>query len=360
MLKLVSFTVRCIEDFIEFQPEKSSDVYQYALHYFTEKGILKSKWSPHDKSVKFKVQLSKGVHRYDIFFKIGNESYKVVNSFWVGSDGRIFQPKLLKLFESQSIIVEHYFNNSNVTFVVFNQAGTSLNSKVFGLDYLMCKGFNVIGVKQNGDCYQSLNEELFRGIIEPYATTKMIYYGSSLGGYAALYYGTFMDSFIISVSPLVPIEDNVLKINNRVPRGFTFKHNELFSFKRTSKRSVIFLDPHQNADLYFYHRYIEKTYSLEFVNLIPFSGHAALYHLNHTKQLNNIIESFVLDIEFKIDLSIDSHFSCYEKYVYYKNLEIHDYANYWIKRALEFPNLTSEYQQKYKNLLPTSLLIGDN
>src|SRR5690625_4435151 len=86
--------------------------------------------------------------------------------------------------------IKYYNNYSTKTFITFHGIRGDIHSKGFGLDFLLKSGYNVIACTNAiGSYYQSLSFEAFKEAVCPVVAEKQVFlYGSSLGGYCAIYY----------------------------------------------------------------------------------------------------------------------------------------------------------------------------
>lgn len=76
----------------------------------------------------------------------------------------------------------------------------------FGTDFLLKHGYDTIYIAQRaGTQYQGLSLDRFTDVIADHCQGReVISYGSSLGGYAALYYGGVVNARIIAAAPMFP------------------------------------------------------------------------------------------------------------------------------------------------------------
>lgn len=145
-------------------------------------------------------------------------------------------------------------------------------------------------------------------------------YGSSLGGYCALYYAGALNGTVIAGAPrnsVHPVlQDNIseelkkeLKVDSFSDQ-LEFKHSSFDANHKTDKKIYIFIDPYVEADVFFVRELIEKKFSdLNLINC-EYAGHEVLYHLNKTNQLKRVIEDIVQKKEPIIEV-IDS---CYTNF----------------------------------------------
>lgn len=144
----------------------------------------------------------------------------------------------------------------------------------FGLEFLRRQPVDVITVRKRAeDFYQSLDRETFHRVVDPLARgrVRVVLYGSSLGAYAALYFGRDLDCEVIAASPRVSIHPvyGTRAWQDRVK----FRHRRFDPGQPARCRAIVLYDPREPTD----RRFIEGELLPQFAQAqavrIPFAGH---------------------------------------------------------------------------------------
>lgn len=172
--------------------------------------------------------------------------------------------------------------------ITFSGLPHTLDDKGFGTDYCLAHGWDNIYVSQlRGTQFQGLSREAFVAAVTPELEGKdVICYGSSLGGYAAFYYGGSLDARIIAAAPVFPaLLDNWAN----KPNALEVVHDNLADVPRSSQPPFVIYDPLQVLDKRFVDRAILPVYR-ETLRLeeYPLGGHMVLDTLKRTNQMSFI------------------------------------------------------------------------
>lgn len=189
--------------------------------------------------------------------------------------------------DEENYRIKSYSQGSSIIFITFNTTRTTKESAGFGVNFCLSKGFDVISVSQDNDTqYQFLSREKFLNIIAPYikGKDKVVCYGSSLGGYCALYYGGAIDCKIIAASP-----------KNSAHPDFKLKKYECLEFKHDLKmpasenKAFVVYDPKRGSDRLFIDELVRPAFkNAEYLDL-PFAGHAVLHYIKDVGKLKSLI-----------------------------------------------------------------------
>ncbi|TGN68022.1 hypothetical protein E4L95_02925 [Paracoccus liaowanqingii] len=181
------------------------------------------------------------------------------------------------LLETSDIkITYHEFNRlSSKLIISFGHIGSGINEAGFGTDLSRSLGVNNIYVSQRvGTQYQKLSLSQFFDAVGRYVADKKSYaYGSSLGGYSALYFGGITNSKIISVSPINhahPI------ISSPEFKDLEYEHLEIKDAPQAIINPIVLFDPHQKDDVIFMDGCIKPAYPDATYLSYPFAGHTIL------------------------------------------------------------------------------------
>lgn len=308
--------------FIELNTEYVDDL-EYAF-YLTHTGGLEKKMYTKKPNFCFKNRFVKGSYTATFFYKCKEE----VKSYWlyfdIDENNRIVSKFCRNnVVEKEGYKIDFYDLGASKTFIVFNGAKSLKTSKPFGLSYLMKNGFNVITCLQNNNQYQELSFEDMESYVGPLVKDKDVYlYGSSLGGYCALYYAGAVNGTVIASAPRNSAHPILIKYSNGKSSfdKSKFRHQDFNDNRQSEKKIYIFFDPYVSADVYFIDKLVKTSFTNYDLISCDFAGHEVLYHLNKTGQLSHIIKS-ITNNEDPVVTSIESAYTYFgrAKHAYSKN-----------------------------------------
>ncbi len=144
----------------------------------------------------------------------------------------------------------------------------------FGLDFLRRQGVDVIAVRRKAEnFYQPLSRKAFMDAVLPVARkhARVIAYGSSLGAYAALYYGRDLDCEIVAPSPRVSVHPvyGSPAWQDRV----AFAHERFDATTSPRGRAIVLFDPREPTDRRFIECEVLPQFPDATVHRIPYAGH---------------------------------------------------------------------------------------
>ena len=164
----------------------------------------------------------------------------------------------------------------------------------FGLDFLLRQGVQVVAVRRKSEhFYQLLSREAFTAAVAPALAghARVIAYGSSLGAYAALYYGRDLDAEVIALSPRVSVhpvfghpawQDKV-----------AFRH-ALFTTEPLPRcRAIVAYDPREPTDRRFIDEGLAPFFPRAVHLRLPYAGHPAAQFLGDMHYLSPWIRAVV-------------------------------------------------------------------
>ncbi|RZT94237.1 hypothetical protein EV681_2655 [Advenella incenata] len=314
---------------------------QYAFYLKKAKEVHRNYYTE-DASVLFDIEPVAGDYIASFFYKKNNEIKAIRTFFSIDSDKHIIIEERknyvkTEIASTNEYRIDYYDAGSDITFIVFNGTGSGLHAVPFGLNYLMKNGYNVVACLQNKNQYQGLSFEDFERLVKPIVSGKKTFlYGSSLGGYCAVYYAGAVDGTVIASAPRNSGHPELIR-RSRGRSKFNadnFKHPAISENKRTINPVYIFIDPTYNSDVFFYKRFIAPTYRkaqrLEF----PFAGHEVLMHVKGAGQLHSIITRIVnMQGRITIDTSTETEFTDIGRARYYIAQKNKTMAIEFIERA---------------------------
>ncbi|CAN6959367.1 hypothetical protein NYA8BAC_00153 [Psychrobacter okhotskensis] len=280
--------------FISLETEFEESL-EYAFYLTHSKGTEKKGYT-NQASTCFAIPFKEGSFKAIFYYKTGKN--KIAHKVYVNIDSsgvvELSELVVSNIVEKNGYKIDFYDVGASRTFIVFNGAGTLKTETPFALNYLNKNGFNVVACLQNDNQYQELSFEDVQHYVLPVVRDHEVFlYGSSLGGYCAIYYAGAVNGTVIASAPrnsAHPILVETSETQSKFSKT-DFKHLGFDQNKKTDKNIYIFYDPYVKEDSYFIDRLIKNSF--ENLNLINFdyAGHEVLYHLNHTKQLSKIIKS---------------------------------------------------------------------
>jgi hypothetical protein len=197
--------------------------------------------------------------------------------------------------------------------ITFDAHGHDLRDKGFGSDVLISAGYDHIFVSHAMNSqYQSLSVAEFRATVYDIAKCYETFtYGSSLGGYCAVYFAGSIGAKAIAISPRNSAHPS---IHNPLFSELEFTHSDIIENPKSSISPTVIYDPFQSLDLAFIKDYIIPAYPDTELVTIPYAGHLiaeALLEIGQLKELAlSIIEKGVVP---NIELNIaNSSYFCAE------------------------------------------------
>jgi tetratricopeptide (TPR) repeat protein len=167
----------------------------------------------------------------------------------------------------------------------------------FALDFVRRLGSDVIAVRRKHEhFYQPLSRQAFLAAVRPalrgYA--RVLAYGSSLGAYAALYYGRDLDALLLAPSPRVSVHP--VHGHPAWQRQVGWQHDVLIpAATPPPARAWIAYDPRDLQD----RRYVEEELLPQFpgaqVLRVPYSGHPTTQFLGDVGHLQALVKAALAD-----------------------------------------------------------------
>ncbi len=166
----------------------------------------------------------------------------------------------------------------------------------FGTSFLLKKGYDTIYVAQErGTQYQGLSQAaFFEAVADQCIDRDVVTYGSSLGGYAALYYGGCLDARIIAAAPMLPAWPPLEHPN--FP-DFRIAHEELWDASRSLKPPVAIYDMHLRFDCMMIDEMVLRAYPNARLVKLEHTGHIVLKAIQRAGQLTPFLLRLIEDDE---------------------------------------------------------------
>lgn len=191
---------------------------------------------------------------------------------------------------------------SDTLVITFGGLPAGLESDGFGTDFCLVHGYDTIYTSQRINTqYQGLSLEDFQAAVAPKAAEyeKVVCYGPSLGGYAALYYGGSVNARIIVAGPVLPAWPH---LRNRKCADVVITHRALTDVPKTEHAPVVVYDPMVVSDKNNIETLVQDAYPNMTKVEVPFAGHPVLVSLAKARVLRPFILHFfetgeVMDFE---------------------------------------------------------------
>lgn len=163
------------------------------------------------------------------------------------------------------------------------QPGEMANSG-FGTNFSLSRGYDTVYVAQRFEThFQGLDLDQFRNAIVPLMDgRRIVCYGSSLGAYAALYYGSSIDCHILAGAPMLPSWPG---FDRPKYRDLARNHVPLSELPRRTVAPVILTDPYEPNDVSYMKSAIRPAFQDARIIMLPFAGHTLLNTLDQAKLL---------------------------------------------------------------------------
>lgn len=287
---------------------------QYAF-YLTHNNEIEKKFYSNENQFTFEKEIRDGVYLVSCFTRDANDKSSAEKTLLIVQNGAFVLKRIIADEQDYKIVL--YDLKSDVTFIVFNGAGSTKEYRGFGLNYLLSKGYNVITCAQNNDQYQGLSFDEFKAAVGPLVAEKKVFlYGSSLGGYCALYFAGAVKGTVIAAAPKNSAHPKMIKNNKSKFSKNNFKHKDIVENQLTDKSVNVLVDPLIETDTYFINEFIKPAYPDCNILEFPYAGHEVLYHVNKLKKLSPLIMDIVENRELTLqdlDFDKDTEFTQYGK-----------------------------------------------
>lgn len=212
---------------------------------------------------------------------------------------RIYRPTIEKqgaytLAEAPGYLITYHKNTVPSDHVVISFGGlpSTKTSRGFGSTFLLKQGYDHIFVAQEaGTQYQELSLEKFIEVVQPYLQGKLVTtYGSSLGAYAALYYGGAVDAKIIASAPKNSAHRFMRK---KKYSHVEFKHYDLEDVPRSKIPPLILFDPFREEETQFIEKWVTPAYPDSYLLKQPYAGHTVLHTMQESGCLKDFITTYI-------------------------------------------------------------------
>ncbi|WP_376873311.1 hypothetical protein [Albirhodobacter sp. R86504] len=174
-------------------------------------------------------------------------------------------------------IYAHRHRRQRRTLVItFDGIKSGIAQKGFGTEWSLKQGYDTIFVAQQRlSQYQLLSREQFTESVAKVCSAydRVVCYGASLGGYAALYFGGSISARIVAASPR--LSNHPAFPHNRYS-NIDFFHERELPEPLSSQPPVIIFDPLHLRDSRFVFQYVGPRYKDMHLLTLPGVGHLPL------------------------------------------------------------------------------------
>jgi len=185
---------------------------------------------------------------------------------------------------------------SRPLFITFDPLMVLWPKPPFGLDFLLRQGVDVVAVRRKSEhFFQTLTRAAFAQAVAPVLAQAqaqgrpVIVYGSSLGAYAALYYGRDLDAQVIALSPRVSVHP---EFGNETWRARAeWRHEALDDGRPARCRATVAYDPREPIDRRFIDEALAPAFPQATWMRLPFTGHPVTQFLADTHHLSRWIRA---------------------------------------------------------------------
>ncbi|MGE6386232.1 hypothetical protein ACQKEN_11275 [Pseudomonas sp. NPDC078416] len=261
--------------------------------------------------------------------------------------------------------IVHYRHaiKSKKLIITFDAHGHDLRDAGFATDVCIEAGFDHIFVSHLlHSQYQLLSLDAFKGFVEPLLEGYEVYtYGSSLGGYCAIYYAGGIDARAIALSPRNSAHPS---INDEFFAHVKFAHLDIAETKRSRFAPIVVFDPMQTVDREFIRRYIVPAYPEVRLQEMNYAGHLIAEALLEVGLLKEFFLSIVNnDALMSVDFSqYESSYWCaeiaYEEIKYENPMLAASYLLRSLRIRHDPAHLDALINLVRKESLPSSFLSG--
>lgn len=193
------------------------------------------------------------------------------------------------IFDNGKTSAEYYYKpKSNILFITFDSVNIRKENEPFGLNFLRRLDVDILAFRKKAkhgytpDFSYEIFYEVVKDIVIKY--DRVIAYGFSLGGYAALYYGSRINCEIFAIAPRVPSHPIY---GTKIRDKLIFNHDLNLKFNDKIEPFIAY-DPHNKID----NRYFKNQILPNFPNLklikSNYAGHKVAQHyvqMNVLKQM---------------------------------------------------------------------------
>ncbi|MBK3494210.1 hypothetical protein JFL43_04935 [Viridibacillus sp. YIM B01967] len=203
------------------------------------------------------------------------------------------------LFDNGESRIEFYkyIEPTKTVFATFDAIDKTWERTPFAFNLLKRKQVDLISLRRRTtkNYHQDLSREEYYDTVAKLATgyDKKFSYGTSLGGYGALYFGSTIDCNILALSPrnsAHPNHGSKMRAYTEFTHGLEHPYNPGIS-------PTIMYDPKDPIDSKYMKKVIQKAYPNAKFIYFPYAGHRISIYLSQVGILKDIVSKFMAEEE---------------------------------------------------------------
>ena len=221
------------------------------------------------------------------------------------NESKYLPPKVISRNKNFRITYHECKKPAATIVITFGEVDSSLSNTGFASQLCFDSNVDHIYVAQKvGTQYQYLSQEKLLSVVkEVIKGKKVITYGSSLGGYCAIYYAGVLNADVLSFSPRIPAHPAIDILMQQRFKNRGFKHLEIVDGSLTSGRVKVFYDPDNYIDDYYVKCFVKPAYPNAELCRIVGAGHYTARALAVSGCLKKVVKGFFFggDETFSVD-----------------------------------------------------------
>lgn len=266
--------------------------------------------------------------------------------------------KILADSNEYRIVLYKQKHASKKLIITFDPHGADIRNKGFASDFIIDSGYDHIFVSHKIKTqYQGLSAEQFKNAVIHEINNREVYtYGSSLGGYCAIYYAGQINAKAISFSPRNSAHPLLRgKIVSSSFKGLEYKHTTNLTPPFSQHTPLIIYDPKQEADVQFLKHYILSAYPNSTLIEVPYAGHMVTQAMQEIGALKDFVLAAIDDqtMSFSVNEHNSSYWNIEKAEEHYKAGNIEESVKHLIK-ALDINKKNEIAQNKLIYILRKS------
>ncbi|MGE7624411.1 hypothetical protein ACQKMD_15560 [Viridibacillus sp. NPDC096237] len=199
------------------------------------------------------------------------------------------------LFDNGESRIEFYkfIEPTNTLFATFDSIDKTWERTPFAFNLLKKKRVDLVSLRRRTtkNYHQDISREEYYETVAKLADgyDKKVAYGTSLGGYSALYFGSTIDCNILALSPRNSAHPNH---GTKMRVETIFQHELQHPYNPTITPTIIY-DPKESIDSKYMKKVISKSYPNAKFIYFPYAGHRISIYLSQIGVLKDIVAKFM-------------------------------------------------------------------
>ncbi|SEW10380.1 hypothetical protein SAMN04488515_1061 [Cognatiyoonia koreensis] len=188
-------------------------------------------------------------------------------------------------------ITRHLGDQQHDTLVVtFAGQPGQMAEKGFGTDFALKNGYETVYVAQRYEShFQGLSLDAFQDALRPVSKSRrVVCYGSSLGAYAALYYGGTINAEVLAGAPMLPSWTGFQRPKYH---DLMRAHIPLADVPKSDVPPIILTDPKEPNDILYMEGAIKPAFPHARYVELPYAGHTVLKTIEEAGMLSSVVKA---------------------------------------------------------------------